>query len=283
MMATGLTREGEDGAGPELERVVCGVDSSEQSRAVPGQAQAVADQGAQLHAVSVWDPVLATRGDIALAPIDQASREACDSALSWVAEEHPEFSTSLVLGGVVPGLLMSAAENSADLLAVASHGNSRAAGVLFGSAATTVLRHAPCSVLITRDERPGFPGPILHAGDGSPDALDAAAVAARIAARHGVPVTTISIGDGPWCEDAVAQSNEVFARAGVEVNSIAENGSPHRGIVSAAAREKTGLIVIGSRGRTGLAGIGSVSEKVAHRAPCPVLVVRRKSHPRIES
>ena len=41
-----------------------------------------------------------------------------------------------------------------------------------------------------------------------------------------------------------------------------------------AAAEQADLVVIGSRGLHGLASLGSVSERVAHRARCSVLVVR---------
>ena len=283
MMKSDLNDEAERDTGPELIRVVCGVDSSEPSRAVPRHAMAVADEGASIQAVSVWDPVLATKGDMVLAPRDMESRENCELALERASEVNPEITTSMVRGGVVPGLLMSAAEYSADLLAVASHGNSRAAGVLFGSAATTVLRHAPCSVLISREERDGFPGRILHAGDGSADSLDAAWVAARIAARHGAPVTSLSVGPRPWLEDAMARSKRIFDLAGVKAEFVEKGGSAHRELVYFANSHESGLIVIGSRGSSGLAVIGSVSERVAHRAPCPVLVVRRKSHPHVEN
>lgn len=37
------------------------------------------------------------------------------------------------------------------------------------------------------------------------------------------------------------------------------------------------LIVLGSRGLHGIRALGSVSERVAHRAPCSVLVVRTLS------
>ena len=40
-----------------------------------------------------------------------------------------------------------------------------------------------------------------------------------------------------------------------------------------AARDAD-LLVVGSRGVTGLRALGSVSERVAHRAPCSLLVVR---------
>lgn len=282
MMTSHPAEEPESVTGPELNRVVCGVDSSDASRVVPRQALAVADAEASIEAVSVWDPMLATKGDLALAPSDTESREGCELALERASQVSPRISTSLIRGGVVPGLLMAAAEHSADLLAVASHGNSRAAGVLFGSAATTVLHHAPCSVLISRDEPVGFPGRILHAGDGSPDSLDAARVAARIAARHGSPVTTLSVGTGPWWEDATAKSKRVFDSADVEVETVEKGGSAHREIVSFANAREIGLIVVGSKGRTGLRVIGSVSERVAHRAPCPVLVIRPKSHPQFE-
>jgi nucleotide-binding universal stress UspA family protein len=37
-----------------------------------------------------------------------------------------------------------------------------------------------------------------------------------------------------------------------------------------------------SRGLTGVKALGSVSERVAHRASCSVLIVRRKAHPEPE-
>ena len=40
-----------------------------------------------------------------------------------------------------------------------------------------------------------------------------------------------------------------------------------------AARDAD-LLIVGSRGVTGLCALGSVSERVAHHAPCSLLVVR---------
>jgi nucleotide-binding universal stress UspA family protein len=44
--------------------------------------------------------------------------------------------------------------------------------------------------------------------------------------------------------------------------------------VLAAASADTDLLVVGSRGLRGLKALGSVSERVAHRADCSVLIVR---------
>jgi nucleotide-binding universal stress UspA family protein len=56
-------------------------------------------------------------------------------------------------------------------------------------------------------------------------------------------------------------------------------GSPHREIVARANELEAGLVVMGSRGQTGLKALGSVSERVAHRSPCSVLIVRRALYP----
>jgi nucleotide-binding universal stress UspA family protein len=51
-------------------------------------------------------------------------------------------------------------------------------------------------------------------------------------------------------------------------------GDPHQEIPRLAAELRAGLVVMGSRGLGGVKALGSVSERVAQRAPCSVLVVR---------
>jgi nucleotide-binding universal stress UspA family protein len=52
-------------------------------------------------------------------------------------------------------------------------------------------------------------------------------------------------------------------------------GTPYKAIVDAAVAESVDLIAMSTHGRTGLAHmlIGSVTERVLRRAPCPVLAV----------
>jgi nucleotide-binding universal stress UspA family protein len=61
----------------------------------------------------------------------------------------------------------------------------------------------------------------------------------------------------------------------VEVRQIVEFGNAGANIVSMAAREAVDRIVMSTHGRTGFDHLlmGSVSEKVIARAPCPVLVI----------
>lgn len=60
------------------------------------------------------------------------------------------------------------------------------------------------------------------------------------------------------------------------VETIVDEGDPASTIVRLADELGTDLIVMGSRGLGGIAGLllGSVSHKVTHLAPCPVLTVR---------
>ncbi|MBI2349180.1 MAG: universal stress protein [Deltaproteobacteria bacterium] len=66
------------------------------------------------------------------------------------------------------------------------------------------------------------------------------------------------------------------AMPGVEVHEKVEIGTPEINIVEQAKKEESDLIVISTHGRSGLTHIllGSVTEKVVRRAPCPVLSIR---------
>ena len=61
----------------------------------------------------------------------------------------------------------------------------------------------------------------------------------------------------------------------VTIRQKVEFGAAHASIVEVAEREGADLIVMSTHGRTGLSHIllGSVTEKVVARAPCPVLVI----------
>ena len=62
---------------------------------------------------------------------------------------------------------------------------------------------------------------------------------------------------------------------GVPVEVVVSRDGPAQSLLAEADRAQ--LIVVGSRGRGGFAAIvlGSVSNALLHRAPCPVAVVRR--------
>lgn len=67
--------------------------------------------------------------------------------------------------------------------------------------------------------------------------------------------------------------------AGVTCQIELRDGNPPAEIVRLAEELAVGLVVVGTHGHGGLGHLlGSVAERVVHRAPCPVLVVpHRKS------
>ena len=140
-----------------------------------------------------------------------------------------------------------------------------------------MVQVAPCSVLVARRPAQGtFPGLILHANDGSPGSRDAAAVAGRIAARHDSTVVTLHVSGDPERGLAMAEEAvELIEAAGCDSRARTEHGRVPRRIAEVAAEVRASLLVVGSRGLTGIRALGSVSERVAHRASCSVLIVRR--------
>lgn len=84
-------------------------------------------------------------------------------------------------------------------------------------------------------------------------------------------------------EDMVKLGSELLAREtrelekrGLTANKVLERGDPVEKILQIAKNERCDLIVIGARGLGKVRALllGSVSDGVVHRAPCPVLVVK---------
>jgi len=137
---------------------------------------------------------------------------------------------------------------------------------------------------------------ILLASDGSEYALKAAAVAATLASKFAARLTVINVFQpvpavGPFREVnsdaqkqyvqrlqeyAIAPAGRVLEKAGVSYQNRRETGSPAAEIVRVAEEEGHDLIVLGSRGLSSIRGflLGSVSDRVAHHAHCPVLIVK---------
>ena len=162
-------------------------------------------------------------------------------------------------------LLAEIARQDATLVVVGSHGQSRAEGIALGSVATHLLHEAPCSVLIARptEEQEHWPRSIVVGTDGSPAAMAATAVADALAKRFGAHVRTLVATGGKPLDHEELRSIE---------NLEYDERKPAAYLV--AASKDADLLVLGSRGLHGLRALGSVSECVAHKASCPVLVVR---------
>ncbi|MCK5833867.1 universal stress protein [bacterium] len=77
--------------------------------------------------------------------------------------------------------------------------------------------------------------------------------------------------------DALFENHDT---SGINIITVLANGSAFAEIIKYAKANSTDLIVMGTHGRSGLSTIllGNVTEKVVHKAPCPVLTVRHPDY-----
>ncbi|HXD59955.1 MAG TPA: universal stress protein [Thermoleophilaceae bacterium] len=80
-------------------------------------------------------------------------------------------------------------------------------------------------------------------------------------------------------EEQAADLGRAGLKVTLEVVSAAAGGAAHQ-IAETASRSDADLIVVGTRGHTALAGLllGSVTQRLLHIAPCPVLAVPAVKH-----
>lgn len=136
---------------------------------------------------------------------------------------------------------------------------------------------------------------IVVAVDGSEPAQKAAGLAAEFAARFGARLTLVYViprlllppdaygltleqieeEHRKYAENLLADAVIKLGAPGVTVDSQLLFGAPAEAIAEAAAQPDVDLVVVGSRGRGAVARVllGSVSDRLVHISPKPVLVV----------
>jgi nucleotide-binding universal stress UspA family protein len=250
-------------------RIIVGVDGSEAGFDACRQIARLAERDTEIDAVAVvhLGPAVAAALDAANV-VDVLEREAED-ALEQALEILGGRAHKLYVDGfVTPALLAEIEHFHATLLALGTHEHARAMEILIGGVAGELLHEAPCSVLIARP-RPmdSFPRAIIVGDDGSPHAAAAVSVARELTQRFAITLQVITALDGKDVNLLGVHHRARFAEV-VE-------GDPVTALVDAA--RDADILVVGSRHLHGFKALGSVSERVAHQAPCSVLVVRE--HP----
>jgi nucleotide-binding universal stress UspA family protein len=136
--------------------------------------------------------------------------------------------------------------------------------------------------------------PVIVGADGTDSSKAAVRWAAREAQRRGLPLRVVHVFDWEWREARFDASNHYLNLArqvaeGVAADAVFEarleapeleiESEPvlgHETAMLLAEAEHAELVVLGSRGRGGFGSLllGSVSQRVATHAECPVVVVR---------
>ena len=211
-----------------------------------------------------------------------------------------------------PAVLAYAQDYDADLIVVGAHGHRGVRRLVSGRTSAEIARHAERPVLIARHCEHALPaeggGRILAPVDFSEHSRRAAAAARVLAAACEATLYQAHVlerplsmpryggaGVGSPGAEVVRPGGERSAGAlrdrareklqqvydaadGPEVptESVVLDGHASSALTKFAEEKDIGLIVMGSHGRTGLKRLllGSVTERVMRRAPCPLLVIK---------
>ena len=235
--------------------VVCGVDGSGEALAAARQASRLLAPGGVLHLVAAVEIGSATlAGFEAVYAAEQLRAEAAQAVQQAEREVGREEALPRIVDGPAATVLVTIAEQeNASLVAVgARRRRRRAAELLLGSTTLSLLRDAPCSVLVAREVGSAeFPRRILVGIDGSEESARAAAVAARIAERLDAVVAGVL---------ALGGKNVDPAAAGAQPFEVALDGAhPVEALTRRA--EDADLLVVGSRGLHGLRALGPSSRR----------------------
>jgi nucleotide-binding universal stress UspA family protein len=195
-----------------------------------------------------------------------------------------------------------AKENDADLIIMATHGRSGISNVLLGSVTEKVIQSAPCPVVAVKkpqhaDLKKLLFNNILVPTDFSESSRNAMEYALGIAKKFRSRVSVMHAVDirfnpayyaagvesifelDPDIKPRIQARLEAFLQSfdlsGATVTTHVTDGKSHREIVKTAQIKQHDLIVMSTSGHDEIADylIGSTTDRVIKRAPCPVLVV----------
>jgi nucleotide-binding universal stress UspA family protein len=254
-------------AGSVFGRVIVGIDGTEPGFEACRQARSLLVPDGRLELVSaVYLAGAALAGWSSARMAEELEREAG----GWLEEARriagAGSETRLVNGPAASVLLREAEREHATVLALGTHGHSRFSEIVIGGVAGEVLHRAPCSVLIARlpDQPEAFPRSIVVGLDGSLESDRALAAAEELQRRLDVPLRIIVALRGKEPDLAHVHLRTPFSEP--------VDAHPVEALVEAS--READLVVVGSRGLHGMKALGSVSERLAHRAGSSVLVVR---------
>lgn len=215
--------------------------------------------------------------------------------------------TSKVVEDSAAHAIISEAENwKPHLICMGSRGWNAFGDLILGSVAENVLKHAPCSVRLGKNQGRGKmqSQKLLIAYDGSSHADE---VIKKICARKwqlGTKAKLIAVSEfqlqadeiskaihknagekneieftWPWMQKKLTSAKTALEKIGVKTVFEIALGEPRRKILDESKKFRATTIFIGSRGLRGFQRflIGSVSSAVASHATCSVEIVRSPS------
>ncbi len=256
--------------------ILCAVNGSLAGFEAARQAIAFAEPDAALSFIAVWHSVgtgMSEQADLS----EARAKEALERSAALARDAGISASADLRTGSPASDLILAEADRH-ELLVVGGRKGSRAGGIMLGSIASQAAHRTDRPLLVAHEPpaNDGFLAKVLLASDGSPGSWAAAGATSRIASARDSRVEVVYVPDGVRPErhrELTHQVDAIREATGSEPRLADTPGHVPERIIEVARDEGSSLIVIGRRGLKGIRALGSVSERVVHRAPCSVLVV----------
>ncbi len=269
--------------------------------------------GARVHVVTVLDPsayVPFVPGEVLVPILDTealaARRDADQHAIHTEAKRLTDAGVSaegrLLEGTVVEAISEYAAEISADLVIMTTHGRSGLERLWLGSVASSFLHRSPCPVFLVRPigrTEPALPaGKVLVPIDSSRFSEAILSHAGRFAEAAGLSIELFSVAIpnaipmAPFGTEALLADDGDLTRqeeqalnhlksladrvpAGTSME-VATDMTAANAIQERAVEIGAGVVAMATHGRTGLARLvmGSVADKVLREVDLPMLLYR---------
>jgi nucleotide-binding universal stress UspA family protein len=252
-----------EGGEAVFDRVLVGIDSTDESLVAAAQSGVLRAPDGQLVLVAVVERHLAAQAGL-LAPRAEDDLVAGTSTELARARELVDADDALLASGSLVRLLCSeCASRGATLIAVGVRPHRRLAALTFGGHDVEALHDVPCSVLVARPGwGPANPERIVVGVDGSQESRAAEAVARSLAHRLECDVVpVVALGEDVDLEVLRAERED----------ALLHPGSLPDAVVSASSTRS--LIVVGRAREQGRRWGGGLVERVVHAARCSVLVV----------
>jgi len=216
--------------------------------------------------------------------IERQAERIVNNALALFSEVGVKTDSVIKMGDPAENIL-EYSKKDFDLTVMGACGENEKDACTLGSVTKKIMLHTKCPTLIVKEVT--FLSNLLVCVDGSDHAVNALNYATNLAQKMGGKITLLNVQDhrirkvSPKTAEElgnriISKSLETIKKEKLQVNEKVEFGVPSNVIVEVAEKEKYDLIVLGNRGLGTVTRflLGSVSDDVAHKAKCSVLIAR---------
>ena len=295
--------------------ILCATDFSDFSNhAIPYGIALAKEFKAKLFLCHVIDlSSAAIYGEAVLALEEQQKRMtkyAEDEMTELMSKEAVDWEPLIAVGNAAHEIARLAGEKQADITVAASHGRAGLKRLILGSVTERLMRTLPCPLLVVRSPERGFVAPadqaitlkkICVGCDFSPDSSLAFHYGLSLAQEFQASLHLVHVLQPPLYEhvEKPVESKEPSqkelksvlkkkledmvpeeARTWCEPVTTLLAGQPHEELTKYAVVNDIDLIILGVRGHSLVETVfvGSTTDRVMRRAPCPVLSVQPSSN-----